>query len=117
MGRSQRHKVRRDGTDVTDSTYSEGSMREGVGFPTISSLSPNTIAHGAGNATVTVNGTGFVNHGSKINYGGVDLATTFVSATQLTATFPHSTAVAGTKVIKVRNGSEFSSAGTNFTYS
>ncbi|GAA3925336.1 hypothetical protein GCM10022406_09190 [Hymenobacter algoricola] len=56
---------------------------------TITSLSPNTIAAGSAGFTLTVTGTSFVT-GSVVNFNGVALATTFVSATQLTALVPAS---------------------------
>ncbi|SHI91508.1 hypothetical protein SAMN02745146_1901 [Hymenobacter daecheongensis DSM 21074] len=57
--------------------------------PTITSLSPTTIVAGSAGFTLTVNGTGFVS-GSGVNFNGVALATTFVSATRLTAAVPAS---------------------------
>lgn len=56
--------------------------------PTVSSLSPNTIGAGAAQFTLTVTGMNFVN-GALVRWNGTDdLATTFVSATSLTATVP-----------------------------
>lgn len=55
--------------------------------PMVSSLSPNTIGAGAAQFTLTVTGTNFVN-GAVVRWNGTDLATTFVSATSLTATVP-----------------------------
>ena len=50
---------------------------------------PDTVAPGGTGFTLTVNGTGFVS-GSKVNWNGTALATTFVSASQLTASVPAS---------------------------
>jgi hypothetical protein len=50
----------------------------------ITSLSPNTIAHGGPPFALTVNGTGF-QAGAIIHFNGSQ-ATTFVSSTQLTCT-------------------------------
>jgi hypothetical protein len=55
--------------------------------PQISNLSPNTVFYDAGNTTITVNGTSF-EPTSSILLGATKLATTFVSATQLTAVVP-----------------------------
>src|SRR5439155_13575819 len=52
--------------------------------PTISSLSPASVAVGAVAFTLTVNGSNFVS-GSSVRWNGAARTTTFVSATQLTA--------------------------------
>ena len=51
--------------------------------PTISSLSPSTVAAGAAAQTLTVNGTNFVSS-SVVSFNGTARATAFVSATRLT---------------------------------
>jgi hypothetical protein len=53
-------------------------------MPVISSLSPGSVAPASGAFTLTVNGTNFVST-SVVNWDGDARATTFVSATQLTA--------------------------------
>ena len=53
--------------------------------PIIMSVSPNRAIAGSGDLTLTVNGSNFVS-GSKVRWNGVDLATIYASATQLTAT-------------------------------
>ncbi|MGE0129856.1 MAG: hypothetical protein AB7U82_17380 [Blastocatellales bacterium] len=55
--------------------------------PVITTLSPNAATAGSGDVAITVNGTGFVST-SKVRFNGADLATNFISATQLTATIP-----------------------------
>jgi uncharacterized repeat protein (TIGR01451 family) len=50
----------------------------------VTSLSPSTAAAGSGAFTLTVNGAGFVS-GAGVQWNGTALATTFVSAAQLTA--------------------------------
>jgi len=50
----------------------------------ISTISPTSAAAGSGAFTLTVNGAGFVS-GATVNFNGNPRATTFVSATQLTA--------------------------------
>ena len=72
--------------------------------PTTSSLSPTSATAGGATFTLTVNGTNFVNGGSTVQWGGVGLATTFVSATQLTAQVPATDiASAGTPSVTVVN--------------
>jgi len=58
-------------------------------FPVISALSPNSATVGGSDFLMTVNGTDFVN-GATVRWGGADLATVFVSATELQATVPGS---------------------------
>ncbi len=71
--------------------------------PTVSTVSPSSILSGASAFTLTVNGTGFVN-GSVVRWNGVGLATTFVSATQLTASVPAANvATAGTASVTAFN--------------
>ncbi|GAB2861303.1 IPT/TIG domain-containing protein [Hymenobacter ruber] len=57
--------------------------------PTITSLAPNTAVAGSTSQLLTVTGTGFVS-GSVISFNNTALTTTYVSATQLTATVPAS---------------------------
>jgi hypothetical protein len=57
-----------------------------VGGPAIGLLSPSTAAANT-QVNLTVTGTGFVS-GSKVMWGATQLATTFVSATSLTAVVP-----------------------------
>ncbi len=71
--------------------------------PTIGTLSPSSIQAGAGSTTVTVAGSGFAN-GSAVQWSGTVLATTYVSATQLTALVPASSvATLGWGAITVSN--------------
>jgi hypothetical protein len=53
-------------------------------LPTIVSLSPNSKSAGSGAFTLTVNGTNYISS-SVVQWNGSPRATTFVSATQLTA--------------------------------
>ena len=55
----------------------------------LTSLSPNAATEGVATFTLTVNGTRFV-HGATVLWNSLPLATTFVSATQLTASVPTS---------------------------
>ena len=68
--------------------------------PLLSGLSPNAAVVGGASLTLTLSGTSF-RAGAKAKWNGGPLATTFVSATQLTATIPaaYLSAVATFKVI------------------
>jgi DNA-binding beta-propeller fold protein YncE len=55
--------------------------------PTVSTLDPDNKVVNSAEFTLTVNGTGFVS-GSTVRWDSADLATTYVSGTQLTATVP-----------------------------
>lgn len=57
--------------------------------PTTTSISPTSKNVGDATFTLTVNGTNFVS-GSVVRFAGSDRTTTYVSATQLTATIPAS---------------------------
>jgi hypothetical protein len=57
--------------------------------PTLASLSPNSALIGSPAFTLTVNGSNF-NTGSIMRWNGADRATSFVSATRLTASIPAS---------------------------
>jgi hypothetical protein len=75
----------------------------GSPVPVTTSISPSSAVAGGGSFTLTVNGTNFVST-SVVRWNGSDRATTFVSATQLTATVPASDiAVAGTAQVTVFN--------------
>jgi hypothetical protein len=74
-------------------------------LPTLTSVvsNPNPIPVGAGGATLTVNGSGFV-PSSVVRWGGSNRTTIFVSPTQLTATIPASDLVnAGSTPVTVFN--------------
>jgi hypothetical protein len=86
--------------------------------PTLSSMSPTSVAAGSGAFTLTVNGTNFV-AGSTVQWNGAARATTFVSATQLTASIGASdVAAAGSATVTVINPSGGgTSNGLTFTIS
>jgi hypothetical protein len=81
------------------SVYSGGGG--GVPDPSITSLAPNTAVAGSGPVTVTVTGTLFQSD-SVVEVDQVAKATTFVSATSLTASYDP--LVAGDHLFTVRNG-------------
>jgi predicted heme/steroid binding protein len=81
-------------------------------LPTITSLSPTSSTAGGAGFTLTVNGTNF-DSSAKINWNGSALATTYVSATQLTAAVPANLiASAGTASISVSTTAGTSGAST-----
>ncbi|MGD0630050.1 MAG: pre-peptidase C-terminal domain-containing protein [Terracidiphilus sp.] len=65
--------------------------------PTLASISPTSVQAGSGGLTLTVNGTNFVNiaANSVVQWNGSDLATTWVSTTQMTAVVPASDTACG----------------------
>lgn len=83
--------------------------------PNITSLTPDTAAISEGDATVTVNGTNF-DSDSVVEVDQVAVSTTYVSATELTATFV-APGEAGTVSVTVRNPTgEQESNATTFTW-
>jgi uncharacterized repeat protein (TIGR03803 family) len=83
--------------------------------PTINSISPTSAIAGGAGFTLTVNGTNFVS-GSTVNFNGKAQATTFVSATQLTAVILASDiATAGTFNVTVTNPGGGTSNAVSFT--
>ena len=55
--------------------------------PTLTSINPTSATAGDNDTTITLTGANFVN-GFTADFNGVALATTFVSATELTAVIP-----------------------------
>ena len=83
--------------------------------PVISSLTPASASAGAPAFVLTVSGTGFVTN-STVQWGGTPLSTTFVSATQLTASVPSTLLLAPASVnITVVNPGPVTSAPAVFT--
>jgi len=81
--------------------------------PTLTTAGPST-ASGTGTATVTATGTGFTKQ-SVIWVAGIPYATTFVSATSLTAVAPKK-ATAGTLPVNVVTGGVVTTATQNWTF-
>jgi uncharacterized protein (TIGR03437 family) len=78
--------------------------------PAITSLSPATVTGSGEPFTLTVNGSAFLS-GATVAWNGTALTTTFVSATQLTASVPANTAVGtGTASITAINPGPLPSA-------
>jgi hypothetical protein len=79
--------------------------------PTVTSISPTTVTAGSGDVILTVNGSGFLTT-TTVQVGSVAEATSYVSATQLTATVPAAqVAVGGQFAVIALNGSASSGAG------
>jgi hypothetical protein len=57
--------------------------------PGLTSINPISVVMGRPGLILTVNGSNFIGNGvSVVRFGGVDMATTFVNSTQLTAVIP-----------------------------
>jgi hypothetical protein len=82
--------------------------------PTLASISPTSTASGAGTQLLTATGTGF-NKQSQIVVNGVPQATTFVSATSLTATV-NKKATAGAWPVTVVTGGVITTAPQTWTF-
>ncbi len=77
--------------------------------PAITSISPTTVAAGSNALTLTVNGSGFISS-SVVQVGGSAEPTTYVGASQLTATVPASQIAKGSELaVSVLNGTISSS--------
>lgn len=83
--------------------------------PTITLLNPATAVAGSAALQIAVTGTGFVD-GTVVVFGGANLATSFGSATQLTATIPAPSLVTpGAVQVSVRNPDAQVSGDVTFT--
>jgi len=107
---------------VTIVVSTSGDLSNGLPFtitappPAITGLSPSTIPANGPSFTLTVNGSGFVSN-SIVGWNGTALATTFVSASQLTASVaasliasPGSATIAVTNSGKTSNNAAFTIA-------
>jgi hypothetical protein len=82
--------------------------------PAISGLNPVSAAPGGAVFTLTVNGTNF-GSGATVDWNGTALSTSFVSATQLTASVPAALiASAGIATVTVANPGAVTSGGVGF---
>src|SRR5512143_4368110 len=83
--------MNRDGTNMDKIADDAGRPAWGptpsLPAPTVTSLNPTSAFAGDSAFTLTVNGTNFVS-GSVVRLNGGDRATTYVSATKLTASIP-----------------------------
>lgn len=69
-------------------------------LPVLSSMNPNTAVAGSADQLVHFIGTDFT-PAAVVTFGGVNLATTYVSPTEVTAIIPSSTAIAGSTTVVV----------------
>ncbi len=84
--------------------------------PSISSISPASATAGGGAFVITANGSNF-NTQSRVQWNGANLTTTFVSATQLTATVPAGNiATAGSATVRVNNPAPGGGTTANLTF-
>jgi hypothetical protein len=82
---------------------------------TLSSLAPSSTAAGGADFTLTVNGSGF-DAGTLVAWNGSNRSTTFVSATQLTASIPAADiAAAGTAQVSAVSAASGTSSPLTFT--
>lgn len=109
--------VTKASTPPTTAGAAQSTAAASLLVPTLTSLTPNTIAKGSANANVAIVGTNF-DPSSVVYVGGVPVKTTYNSPTSLTALFSHSTVVsAGAVACYVQNVNMLAKSGTsNFTY-
>ncbi len=99
----QQHNVTLGTTNSTYTATFTGGTPPPNPVPTLTGLSPATATAGGAAFTLTATGTNFVS-GATVRWNDVGRATTFVSATQLTASIPASDiAAAGTAQVTVVN--------------
>lgn len=85
--------------------------------PLLTSLSPNSVAVGSSDLAISLSGSNFTSL-SLVQWNGSNLATTFVSATQLTAIIPGSSlATLGTWQVSVFNPSPGGGTSTSLPFS
>ena len=85
--------------------------------PAITGISPTSATAGGGAFTLTVSGINFIDGISAVRWNGVDRATTFVSATQLTAAITAADiATAGTALVSVFNTAPGGGASSDSTF-
>ncbi len=83
--------------------------------PTITSLSPSSVAAGSGATTLTINGTNFISGTTTVTYNGTAKTPTFVSSTQMTIPLTAAnTQTAGTYPVVVTNSGNGTTATANF---
>jgi hypothetical protein len=103
------------GAQVWINELSDASVPVPPAPPTLSAISPSTIAAGTPGATLDLTGTDFVN-GSVAVFAGMDLSTTFNSPTSLSAQInPGLLANAATANVAVRNPTGLISANQQFS--
>jgi hypothetical protein len=84
-------------------------------LPTLASIAPTTVVHGAAAGTVTCTGTNFVSGVTKVTVNGRDRPTTFVSATVVTAPYTPSATAGSNITVNVHNGEKISTTPKTLT--
>ncbi len=114
--------IAREISDVTantlNATFTAGSVtvQQPNPVPALTSLNPNSATAGTNGLTLTVNGSNFVPT-SQVFWNGSSRTTSFVSATQLTATIPAGDlAAAGTATVTVANPSPGGGTSNGLTF-
>src|SRR5690349_16203184 len=93
----------RRGRSAASSCRTRSARRSPCSTSTTTSLSPTSATAGAAGFSLTVNGTNFISS-SVVQWNGVTLTTSYVSATQLTATVPAANVASqGTATVTVVN--------------
>ena len=115
--------IAREISDVTantlNATFTAGNVtvQQPNPVPALTSLSPNSATAGTNGLTLTVNGSNFVPT-SQVFWNGSGRSTSFVSATQLTATIPaNDLTTAGTATVTAANPSPGGGTSNSLTFS
>lgn len=95
----------------TTPVYADGSA---ASTATITTLTPSTGVHGTADALCTLTGTGYTT-GTVVLFAGMEMPTTYVSATSVTIVAPLSMMPIGTANVTVRNPGQVQSAAKPFT--
>jgi hypothetical protein len=102
-------------TTGTGSSAAKAFIVQSIPAPVLSSITPNSKTAGSASFTLTASGSNFLST-SVINWNGVALATTYVSATSLTATVPAANiTTAGTVPVKVVTPGSATTGSITFT--
>jgi Domain of unknown function DUF11/Putative binding domain, N-terminal len=95
----------------------DGAAATNNPVPAVTSLMPSSATAGSGQFTLTVNGSNFVS-GATVSFNGTAETTTFVSASQLTASIPASAiATAGNVPVLVTNPTPGGGPSNTLTFS
>jgi hypothetical protein len=125
MARSQRHKIEEQGYTSRGEIYEQGAINDQIlasiggaiedARPTLAGISPTTAAVGAVELVLTATGGAF-DANTKIIFAGVQLVTTFVSASSITAPMLPATYGEGVHDVQVIKGASLvSTASMVFT--
>jgi hypothetical protein len=84
-------------------------------LPTLASIAPSTVVHGAAAGTVTLTGTNYVSGVTKVIVNGRDRPTTFISATSVSAPYTPSALAGANITVNVHNGEKMSTTAKTLT--